>query len=105
MNINRLLIITSLVALIISFGYGYGNSIILPGGTNSASGLITEINSREAYIRIDTQAYHFSDASVMDTMLKIKNISRDEKVVVYYRKDQGRNLIINIEKNRQKEFY
>lgn len=105
MNIKRFFIITAAVALIVSLGYGYGNSIVLPEGTDSIAGIITEVNSREAYIRIDMQLYHFADASVMDTMLKIKNILRYEKVIVYYRKAHGKYLIVNIEKFKQKDFY
>ncbi len=105
MNIKRAFIITAVVALIVSLGYGSGNSIVLPEGTDSIAGVITEVNSNEAYIRIDMQLYHFADASVMDTMLKIKKISRYEKVIVYYRKDNGKNLVVNIEKFKQKDFY
>jgi phage-related holin len=105
MNIKRFIIITAAVALIVSLGYGYGNSIVLPEGTDSIAGIITEVNSKETYIRIDTQLYYFADASVMDTMLKIRNISRYEKVIVYYKKERGKYLIVNIEKFKQKDFY
>lgn len=105
MNIKRSFILTTVVALIISLGYGYGNSIVLPEGTDSITGIITEVNNREAYIRIDTLLYYFAGASVMDTLLKIKNISRYEKVIVYYKKENGKYLIVNIEKFKQKDFY
>jgi hypothetical protein len=105
MNIKRFFIITCVVALIISVGYDYGNSVVLPEGTESVAGIIAEVNPREAYIRIDAKIYHFTDSSVMDAMLKIKNISKNEKVIVYYRKEQGKYLVINIEKNKQKEIY
>ena len=105
MNIKRSFIVTAAVALIVFLGYGYGNSVVLPEGTDSVTGIIAEVNSREAYIRIDMQLYHFADASVMETMLKIKNISKYEKVTVYFRKEPGKYLVVNIEKFKQKDFY
>jgi len=105
MNIKRLFTLTATVALIVFLVCGDGNSILLPEGTYSTAGTVTEVNHREAYIRIDMQLYHFADASVMETMLKIKNVSKNEKVSVYFRKESGKYLIINIEKFKQKDFY
>ena len=105
MNIKRLFILTATVAAIVFLVYGNGNSIVLPEGTYSIAGIVTEVNYREAYIRIDMQLYHFTDASVMETVLKIKNVSKNEKVSVYFRKESGKYLIINIEKFKQKDFY
>jgi len=103
--IKRSFILTAAVALIIALGYGYGNSIVLPEGTDSIAGIVTEVNHREAYIRIDMQLYHFADAYIMDTMLKIKNVSKNEKVSVYFKKESGKYMVINIEKFKQKDFY
>ena len=103
MNSRKVFIILSLIAFTLSFGYGYGNATVLPECTDSIAGVITKINSKEAYIMIGTQSYYFKDASVMDTMLKTKNISTNLKVIVFYKIDGGKKQVVNIEINRQKE--
>ncbi|MDP3285600.1 MAG: hypothetical protein Q8M56_14310 [Desulfobacterales bacterium] len=103
MNSRKAFMIISLIAFMVSFGCVYANAIALPEGTDAISGVITEINSKDALIRVDGQPYYFKDISVMDTMLKTKNISTNLKVIVFYKRDGDKKLIVNIEINRQKD--
>lgn len=105
MNSRKALIVISLIAFMVSFGYVYANAIALPEGTDSITGVITEINSKDALIRVDGLPYYFKDASVMDTMLKIKNISTNQKVIVFYKIDGSKKQVVNIEINKQKDLY
>lgn len=105
MNSGKVLITLSLIAFAVAFGCSFVSAIALPEGTDSIAGVITEINSKNVFIRVNTEPYYFKDASVMDTMLKTKNISTNQKVIVFYKKDGDKKLIVNIEINRQKDLY
>lgn len=105
MNSRKIFIILSLVAFAVAFGCSSVSAIALPEGTDLIAGVITEINSKDALIRVDGLPYYFRDASVMDTILKTNNISTNLKVIVFYKKDGGKKLIMNIEINKQKELY
>lgn len=105
MKSRKAFMVISLIAFMVSFGCVFANAIVLPEGTDLIAGVVTEINSKDALIRVDGQPYYFKDASVMDTMLKIKNISTNQKVIVFYKKDGDKKLIVNIEINKQKDLY
>lgn len=103
MKSRKAFMVISLIAFMVSFGCVYANAIALPEGTDSIAGVVTEINSKNAFIRVNTEPYYFKDASVMDTMLKTKKISTNSKVIVFYKKDEGKKLVVNIEINKQKD--
>lgn len=105
MKSRKAFMVISLIAFMVSFGCVCAYAIALPEGTDSIAGVITEINSKDALIKVDGQPYYFRDASVMDTMLKTKNISTNQKVIVFYKKDGGKKLIVNLEINKQKDLY
>lgn len=103
MKSRKAFMVISLITFMVSFGCIYANAIALPEGTDLIAGVITEINSKDALIRVNGQPYYFKDASIMDTMLKTKNISTNQKVIVFYKIDGGKKQVVNIEINRQKE--
>jgi len=103
MKSRKAFMVIALIAFMVSFGCVYANAIALPEGTDSIAGVVTEINSKDALIRVDGLLYYFKDVSVMDTMIKTKNISTNQKVIVFYKKDGDKKLILNIEINRQKD--
>jgi len=103
MKSRKAFMFISLIAFMVSFGCVCAYAIALPEGTDLIAGVITEINSKDTLIRVDGQPYYFKDVSVMDTMLKTKKISTNQKVIVFYKIDGGKKQVVNIEINRQKE--
>ena len=103
MKSRKAFMVISLIAFAVAFGCSFVSAIALPEGTDTIAGVITEINSKDALIRVDGQPYYFKDVSVMDTMLKTKNISTNQKVIIFYKKDGGKKLVVNIEINKQKD--
>jgi len=103
MKSRKAFMVISLIAFMVSFSCVYANAIALPEGTDLIAGVITDINSKDMLIKVDGQTYYFKDVSVMDTMLKTKKISTNQKVIVFYKKDGDKKQVVNIEINRQKE--
>jgi hypothetical protein len=105
MNSGNIIKILSLVVVAVAFGCSFVSAIALPEGTDSVAGIVTEINSKVVFIRIDTEPYYFKDASVMDTMLTARKISTNQKVIVFYKKDGIKKLVVNIEISKRKDLY
>jgi len=105
MNSEKVFKIISLVVVAVAFGCSFVSAIGLPEGTDSVAGAVTEINQKNIFVRIDTEPYYFKDASVMDTMLKTRKISTNQKVIVFYKKDGGKKLVVNIEISKRKDLY
>lgn len=103
MKTGKIIIILLLIAFSVAFGWSFVNAIALPEGTDSITGVVTAVNSKDALISIDGQPYYFKDASVMDTLLKARNISTYSKVIVFYKKEGDKKLVLNIEINKQKD--
>jgi hypothetical protein len=105
MNSGNVFKILSLVVVAIAFGCSFVSAIALPKDTDSIAGVVTEFNPKDVFIRINTEPYYFKDVSIMDTMLKERKISSNQKVIVFYKKDGGKKLVVNIEINKRKDLY